>query len=217
MKLFWQVVAAGIISIFAGSVGAVSIVGEVNTQKTDSSCQSYAFAVMLALIDESYGGTARALQSTENTIRALVMKHGGTSGNHDAWDKAIDEFTNSKYQLKREYPKDYVSWVARVRELTTPSIADVMNLTFEKAIATSVTYVDGSKYAKGHVITVIGIGPEVANTSILYLNGGIKPEGDSEFSDHICRNDSLGSDKYIVGIRNSSNYELKGNGIYWIE
>ena len=203
--------------IWASSSFAFQMIGESNTQATGSSCQSYSFAIMLTLKDERYGGTAKALNETETAIRALVVKHGGTSGSHEAWDKAIAEFTKNKYKLRRAYVNNYSEWTSRIRDLTTPTIDDIMILKFERAVATSVHSIDGSNYSSGHIITIVGIDDAIMNNKITYLNGGIKPQGDKGFSDHICRPNSYGSKKYVVGIRQSNDYELKGNGVYWIE
>ena len=193
------------------------MIGEVNTQATNSSCQSYAFAVLLTLEEESFGNTAKQLHETELQIRNLVKKHGGASGSHSAWDKAISEFTKGKYKLVRKYISNYTEWVSFVREHTTPSLTDLMKLTYQKAVATSVASIDNSSYGSGHVITIVGIDDALFDNKITYLNGGIKPKSDRGFSDHVCRENSYGYERYAVGIRHSNNYELKGNGVYWIE
>ena len=202
---------------FSSSAMAFTMVGEVNTQATTSSCQSYAFAVLLTLEEESFGSTAKRLHETEMQIRNLVVKHGGTSGAHTAWDKAIIEYTKGKYKLVRKYLATYADWVSLVRERTTPSLTDLMNLTFQKAVATSVSSIDNSSYESGHVITIVGIDDSFFNNKITYLNGGIKPKSDTGFSDHMCRENGYGNESYAVGIRHSNNYRLKRNGVFWIE
>jgi hypothetical protein len=206
------------LSTLSCPAGAQQMVAEVNMQATSSSCQSYAFSVMLTLKDSVYGSTAKELHETEKQIRKLIEKEAkGGKVEHKHWDTAIAKFTEGAYKLERKYLADSTAWFNKVRELTTPTLDDLTRLTFEKAVAVSVNAVDGSNYGNGHVITVIDIAAKGPAFEIEYLNGGIKTDSDEGFEDHICREGAFGDETYAVGIRRTTNYDVKSNSVYWIE
>ena len=194
----------------------------VNTQANSESCQSYAFAIMLALKDDRYGGSLKALHQTELSIRNEIVKAAsGNNVTHEHWKTAISNYTKGALVLNIQEYASIVEWNNAVVSATERNQLIELTGNLVEAVATSFTKIEGSSYEEGHVALLVSA---VKNQSqISYLNGGVKLTA-AEGYELVCTPEDankLGSGEYLASYSTTSDYQLKLFGgeykIYSIE
>jgi hypothetical protein len=220
-KVIINTIYMGLFFLFPFNAHSLDI-SVVNTQANPNSCQSYAFAIMLALKDGRYGDSLKALHQTELSIRKEIRKvASGNDVTHEHWKVAISNYTGGSYSLKIEGFDNIVDWNNAVVSETKRNSYTGLTGKLVEVVATSFHEIDGSAYGSGHVALLVSA---VENQSeVSYLNGGVKLDA-AEGYELVCTPADvgrLGSGKYLASFSTTSNYELKTFGgkykIYKIE
>jgi hypothetical protein len=194
---------------------ALDLFSDPLPQAQSNTCQSY--AVMLALAaqgDPSFPmNTFAQLRNAEGNFRKIAEGIPGGPYSHDALKAAVTQYTGGKYGLKIEARNGIVEWMSRVRALTTlRSSSDVLiaQLTGTNfpVVLTSVTKFEGSAYADGHVLTVLGVAGSGLNsdTELVAFNSAIK----GGVTINRCEPGTQPGDlRYSAGVVSTNNYTLK--------
>ena len=212
----YKIVALMLFFVFS-PVTALDLFKDTKPQSTGKTCQSYAAALALAAKgDPEFPITTfTELRNIEQRFRLYAESYGNALS-HKTWNKAMSDLTGGKYTFDRSYNNsNIVGWLSDVKNAT--SIESETDLLLSQlsgsdfdVILTSVISLDGSDYATGHIVSVLGvIGSGIdSNTKLVAFNSAIKGEHTTGV---MCKHDSLpGDEKYSAGIVSSSNFRLKG-------
>lgn len=174
---------AGGLALAAAQSRAADFLIQPSGQATDSSCQSYALAVALAIKrDKDFVvDTAADLRRVETAIRAAIKKEAGAGDvSHTHIVKGFQAYTKDKYQLRMK-PVDLaqVGEVVRARSgvssksATPPTFA--LGAVIKDVVLASALKIGPDSYAQGHIFAMLGAdGPPSSNQEFLILNSGVK-------------------------------------------
>lgn len=190
MKALGKVIFASVF-VLAGvpmaSLGQVSFVQAPEGQSTSVSCQSYALSVALAFRkDPKFTiNTAAELRMAEDGIRAEIVKAKGAAAevSHEHVAAGFKAYTRGQYLLKAQWVDlpalgSLAGSVSGVSSAAGAPPTFLLGATVKDVVLTSVVRVGTSKYASGHIISLMGVdGKADSNRRYLALNGGIKVEG----------------------------------------
>lgn len=215
---------------------AIDLFSDHLPQSYNNTCQSQ--AIMLALAIEGHPAfpmaNAGELREAELAFRQIVEAIAANDPelsvrHHQTWRLALEQYTSGNFTIRNEYIRDSNVWAQRVAEITRKNISEhtapMVRLTgVSKTILTSVTHLEGDRYASGHIVAVLGIDPgEIHSSShrhfLMALNGAIKGEDDDRKS---CNASDLPGDyKYSAGVVATKRYDLKpfdgGYALLWLE
>lgn len=210
------------------SASGIELVLEPNPQTNTDTCQSYALAFVLALGSPEFSDaqTAKGLRALEKRIRLdidqVAKERGQSIYSHLVWREVVKRVTSGKSQLKMEYinisePSYFYQRIYEITGINNAGQLGAMlsSMVVKTPVITSVQAIEGSNYATGHIVTVLGLGEIVnplqsipANTvDMLVLNSAVKTKG---VRVNMCHPDfELGDYRYQGSAFMAKQYQLK--------
>lgn len=190
------------------------------------SCQSYGMALAAAALPGSPLPVANAkqLRASEKAIREARDSSIDKSTNppetrtsHSVWKKAIEKASGGKLTAKIRYIPSVEDFYTEVEKTTGVSNANglgpvISAILVKTPVLTSVEEIGSSKYASGHIITVLGLAKGNSNPpGLAALNPAVQGGGSPERIK--CEfDDGIGDDKYQAFVSIEPTYRLKKFG-----
>jgi hypothetical protein len=138
------------------------------------------------------------------------------------WQEAVKRVSSKNLKLKLKYTNDVnqfyetlvnTTGVTSVKVLTAP----LANAVIKKPMLTSVRNLEGNKYSKGHIVSLLGVSDGLPRQTLpkpslemMFLNSAVKAN-QKQFN--MCSTDIAEGDKrYSASYVSTNNYTLKNYG-----
>lgn len=209
------------ISLWAAtSAHSLDLYHDALPQAQTNTCQSYASVLALAAANDPAFSvdTFSELRTLEANFRSILESMDNADPySHANWPAAMSQLTGGAYTFEIQYVPDLLDWLSMVQSHTTLSddidglIATVTGGRIE-TVLTSVTSLDGSSYATGHIVTVMAVlGSGIdSTTELMVFNSALKGQGGTV--NQCAPGNQPGDERYQAGIVESDSFQLRDWG-----